>query len=232
MAKALAHAGAEIAIWGTDSDKNARATSVIEKLSEGRVFAATCDISDEAEVEHAFLSTVEALGKVDIVFANAGAGGNSSLPWEMSFEEWRRVQAINLDGVFLTLRAAASYLVERGEGGALVVTSSTSAIHGAPRNASYASAKTGALGLMRAYSVALARHKVRVNALLPGWTDTDMLSTRKRNERFVEGTTSRTPVRRWANPDEYGPAAVFLANPDNTFHTGDSLVVDGGYTIF
>lgn len=232
IAKALVQAGAEVAIWGTNSEKNARAASALEPLSNGKVFTTICNVSDEDQVDRAFQATLGALGKVDAVFANAGVIGRSVRPWETSLEEWRRVQSINLDGTFLTLRAAARYLVERGEGGALVVTSSTSAIHGAPSNAAYATSKTGVLGLMRAFSVALARHRVRVNALLPGWTDTDMLRDGKQDEKFVNNTVSRTPVRRWADPSEYGPAAVYLANPDNTFHTGDSLVVDGGYTIF
>ena len=81
-------------------------------------------------------------------------------------------------------------------------------------------------------AVGLAKHKIRVNSLLPGWTLTDMARGGYENERFRDATLRRTPVRRWADPDEMGAAAVFLADPTVTFHTGDSLVVDGGYTIF
>ena len=113
-------------------------------------------------------------GKVDSLFANAGVGG--VVPFvDMTLDEWRRVMAVNLDGAFLTLRAAARHLVERGEGGSLVGVSSVSAIHGAPRMEHYAASKTALLALVRGLAVELARHRVRCNALLPGWTDTDMI---------------------------------------------------------
>jgi NAD(P)-dependent dehydrogenase (short-subunit alcohol dehydrogenase family) len=85
---------------------------------------------------------------------------------------------------------------------------------------------------MRGLAVELARHGIRCNTVLPGWTETDMLSPTTASEKLVQNTVSRTPVRRWGIPDDLGPAAVFLADPSNTFHTGDTLVVDGGYTVF
>jgi NAD(P)-dependent dehydrogenase (short-subunit alcohol dehydrogenase family) len=123
-------------------------------------------------------------------------------------------------------------MVERGGGGAIVMTASTSTIHGAPNQPHYAASKTALLGLTRAMAVGLARHGVRVNAISPGWTDTDLTAAGKLNDKFVRNTTTRTPVRRWADPDEFGRVAVYLADPSLTFHTGDTLVVDGGYTIF
>jgi NAD(P)-dependent dehydrogenase (short-subunit alcohol dehydrogenase family) len=114
----------------------------------------------------------------------------------------------------------------------LVVNSSVSAIHGAAGNEAYCTSKTALLGLVRALAVGLARHRIRVNALLPGWTLTDMSGAGYANERFRTATTSRTPVRRWADPSEMGPAAVYLADPTVTFHTGDTMVVDGGYSVF
>ncbi len=123
-------------------------------------------------------------------------------------------------------------MIERGEGGAIVFVSSTSAIHGAPNQPHYAATKTALLGLTRSLAVSLARYGVRVNAISPGWTDTDLLASGKENEKFVRNTVTRTPVRRWADPDEFGPIAAYLADPSLTFHTGDNLVVDGGYTIF
>jgi NAD(P)-dependent dehydrogenase (short-subunit alcohol dehydrogenase family) len=231
MAKGLAAAGADVALWGRDEAKNAAAADELSAFGV-RVHAERCDVSDEEQVEAAFAGTVAALGKVDSVFANAGIGTANAAFVDLTLEEWRRVLAVDLDGAMLTLRAGARHLVERGEGGALVAVSSTSAIHGAPRNLAYSVAKTGLLALVRALAVELARHRIRVNALLPGWTDTDMLAQGKAWRKFVDSTTARTPVRRWADPDEYGPVAAYLADPSVTFHTGDSVVVDGGYTIF
>ena len=110
--------------------------------------------------------------------------------------------------------------------------SSASAIHGAGGNEAYGTSKTALLGLVRALAVALARHSIRVNALVPGWTRTNLAEAGYQNDRFREAILARTPVRRWADPSEMGAAAVFLADPTATFHTGDTVVVDGGYTIF
>ena len=231
MALGLARAGADIAILGTNEQKNADAADQL-KATGRRVVALRCDVRDEEQVIGAFAEAVRQLGKIDSVFANAGTYGRPSSFTDMSLGDWRFVMAVNLEGAFLTLREGARHMVERGEGGSLVGVSSTSAIHGAPRVEHYSASKTALLGLIRGLAVELARYRIRCNALLPGWTITEMSEAGRQNEKFVENTTYRTPVRRWADPDEYGPVAVYLADPTNTFHTGDSLVVDGGYTIF
>jgi NAD(P)-dependent dehydrogenase (short-subunit alcohol dehydrogenase family) len=123
-------------------------------------------------------------------------------------------------------------MVERGEGGSLVLVSSTSAIHGAAGNDAYGAAKTALLGLTRSMAVGLARHKIRVNALIPGWPITDLARGGYENDKVRDVTVRRTPVRRWAEPSEMGPVGVFLADPTITFHTGNHLTVDGGYTVF
>lgn len=231
MAEGVAAAGANVAIWGTNAHKNAAA---VERLAATgrRVHAERCDVSDEDQVDRSFAATVEALGTVDAVFANAGISGAVPTIRDMTLAEWRRVLSVNLDGTFLTLRAAARYLVDRDTGGSLVAVSSTSAIHGAPRTPHYATSKTAVLGLVRSLAVELARHRIRVNALLPGWTDTDLLAPSRSFQKFVDATTGRTPAGRWADPAEFGGVAAWLADPTQTFHTGDTVVVDGGYTVF
>jgi NAD(P)-dependent dehydrogenase (short-subunit alcohol dehydrogenase family) len=230
MARALATAGADVAIWGRNEAKNAAAVAELETLGT-RVLALRCDVADEDQVVASMAATVEALGKVDSLIANAGIGGFAPFI-QMSLAEFRRVMAVNLDGAFVCLREAAAHMVQRGEGGALVAVSSVSAIDGAPGMEHYAASKAGLLALVRGAAVELARHRIRVNALLPGWTDTDMIAPATANQKFVDNTVSRTPLRRWGTPADMGPAAVFLADPSNAFHTGDSMVVDGGYSIY
>lgn len=232
MATGLAKAGAAVAVWGTNPDKLVAAAAHLEAIAPGDVFATRCDVSDEAQVAEAFAATVERFGKVDSVFANAGIGGASPRFIDLSLEEWRRVMAVNLDGTFLTLREAARHLVERDEGGSLVAVSSMVASEGAPRRDAYAVSKTGVLALVRSLAVGLARNRIRVNGLLPGWTDTDLLDDARDSQKFIDRTAGRTPVQRWAAPEEFEKVAVFLADPTLTFHTGASMVVDGGYTIF
>lgn len=230
MAEACGRAGAQVVIWGRNEEKNAAA---LDRLSAQSVsaHAFVCDVAEANTIAPTFAASVDAAGgRIDSVFANAGTGGGGSF-LDLTLAEWRRVMAVNLDGVFLTLQAAARHMVEAG-GGSLVAVSSTSAIHGAANNEAYGAAKTGVLGLVRALAVGLARHQIRVNALLPGWTKTDLAAAGYAWDKFREATISRTPVRRWAEPEEMGPAAVFLADPTVTFHTGDSVVVDGGYTVF
>lgn len=231
MASAVGRAGADVVIWGRNEEKNAAA---VERLtSEGTTaHAFVCDVGDEQAVIDTFAASVEvAGGRIHSVFANAGRGGTGTAFLDTSLKAWRSVTAINLDSVFVTLRTAGRHMVEQG-GGALVAVSSTSAIHGAAGNDAYGAAKTAVLGLVRSTAVGLARYGIRVNALVPGWTITDLASDGYASDRFREITVRRTPARRWADPDEMGPAAVFLADPTATFHTGDTVVVDGGYTVF
>ncbi len=232
MAAGCARAGAGIVIWGRDGAKNERAVEGLSAL--GTVaHAFTCDVADPTAVATTFAASVEAAGgRIDAVFANAGTTGDGTPFVDLPLEEWHRVLRTNLDGVFLTLQAAARHMVDRGGSGSLVAVSSTSAIHGAAGNEAYGASKTALLGLVRALAVGLARHGIRVNALLPGWTRTELAAPGYASDRFREATIRRTPARRWADPSEMGPAAVFLADTTTTFHTGDSVVVDGGYTVF
>jgi NAD(P)-dependent dehydrogenase (short-subunit alcohol dehydrogenase family) len=230
MAKALVGAGAAVSLWGRDEERNAEAVAELESLG-GRAHAVRCDVADESQVVAAMEGTVASLGKVDSLVANAGIGGGGRFV-DLTLDEWRRVTAVDLDGAFLCLREAARHLVGRGEGGSLVVVSSVSTIHGAPGAQPYAASKAGLLAVVRGLAVELARHQIRVNAVLPGWIETEMTEPATANERFMEATLKRTPVRRWGTPDDLGPSAVFLCDPSLTFHTGDCLVVDGGYSIF
>lgn len=231
MAEGIVQAGGSVAVWGRSEDKNRAAVEALESLG-GRAFGYVCDVSDETQVVDVMRRSVADLGRLDGLFANAGRGGTGKAFVDLPLDEWRAVMAVNLDGVFLTLREAARVLIERGEGGSLVAVSSTSAIHGAAGNEAYGAAKTAVNGLVRALAVGLARHKIRVNSLLPGWTVTEMAQKAFKNDRFRDVTTKRTPVRRWADPSEFREVGAFLADPSQTFHTGQEVCVDGGYTIF
>src|SRR5258706_14626573 len=232
IARAVGLAGAGVIIWGRNAEKNDEALTLLDTAGvAARAFV--CDVTSEPAVEEAFGASVDAAGgRVDSVFANAGRGGTGTSFVDPSLDQWRAVMATNLDGVFLTFRAAARHMMSHG-GGSLVAVSSTSAIHGAGGSEAYGTSKTALLGLVRALAVSLARYDIRVNALLPGWTLTDITASGAyASDKFRDATVKRTPVRRWADPSEMGPPAVFLADPTLMFHTGDSMVVDGGYTVY
>ncbi|MCA3306350.1 MAG: SDR family oxidoreductase [Roseomonas sp.] len=231
MARALAEAGADIAIWGSNPAKNAAALENLKPLGV-RLYAAICDISDEAAVETAFAETVEKLGRVDACFANAGTYGHASRFTALETAEWQRVMRINLDGAFYTLRAAARHMVERGGGGSLVVTASLAAIEGAARNAHYGATKGALVAMIRALAVELARHGIRANAILPGWIETAMTAGNVADERFSGAVLPRIPARRWGQPADFAGIAVYLASDASAYHSGDCLVIDGGYSLF
>jgi NAD(P)-dependent dehydrogenase (short-subunit alcohol dehydrogenase family) len=231
MARALAEAGADVAIWGTNAKKNAAAKS--ELAASGRsVLALECDVSDETAVEAAFAQTVDKLGRVDGCFANAGVSGRGTASFlQMSSEEWRRVLKVNLDGAFFTFRAAARHMVERGGGGVLVGTASLAAIEGAARSEHYAATKGGMISMIRALAVEFARHGVRANAILPGWIETDMTANAIGNEKFAGNVLPRIPMRRWGTGDDFGGIAVYLMSSASAYHTGDTFLIDGGYAL-
>ena len=231
LAEGIAEAGGAVAIWARNEEKNTDAVRALQDIG-GEAKSYICDVSNEEEVIRTLASTVKDFGRVDGLFANAGRGGTGTPLVDTSLEDWRKVMAVNLDGVFLCLREASRQLISQGSGGSLVAVSSTSAIHGAAGNEAYGTAKTAVTGLVRALAVSLARFQIRVNCLLPGWTVTELASPAFENEYFREVTTKRTPVRRWADPREFKEVAAFLADPSQTFHTGQQVCVDGGYTIF
>lgn len=231
MAEGIAMAGGRVAVWGRNEEKNAKALAALEQISGGHR-AYTCDVASEDSIVTTMQRTVDDFGQLNGLFANAGRGGTGTPFHKLPLEEWRQVMITNLDGVFLTLREASRVLIEQGNGGSLVAVSSTSAIHGAAGNEAYGTAKTGLNGLVRALAVGLARHRIRVNSLLPGWTITELASGGYANDKFREATVRRTPVRRWADPSEFREVGAFLADPSQTYHTGQEVCVDGGYTVF
>lgn len=230
MAQGLAEAGADVCVWGTNIDKNAAAESTLSVLG-GKVAAIQCDISQEEQVEAAFAETIRIFGKVDSCFANAGAGGGSPFQ-DFPTEVWERVIGINLHGTFFTFRAAAKHMIERGEGGRLIGTSSTSAIHGAARNEAYAASKGAMIAMTRGLAVELARYRITANTIIPGWIETAMTSRLVGNDRFEDRVMRRVPARRWGRPKDFAGIAVYLASGASDYQTGEEFVIDGGYTRF
>jgi hypothetical protein len=233
FADALAQAGAAVCIWGTSESKNAGA---LKKLAAHGVktLALVCDVGDEKQVDDAFARTVAHFGRVDACFANAGVSGRAEVKsfMEMTSEEWKRVTRVNLDGAFYTLRAAARHMVAGGHGGSLAVTASLAAISGQPRGQHYAATKGGVISMMRALAVELARHRIRANAILPGWIETAMTEKALNWDKFRDRVLPRVPLRRWGTPEDFGAIAVYLVSDASGYHTGDTFLIDGGYSLF
>lgn len=231
MAEALAEAGADVCIWGSNPDKTEKAGAQLERHGR-KVLSLACDVSDEAAVDAATDEMVAKLGRIDACFANAGVSGRGPAFIEMTTEEWRRVLTVNLDGVFYTFRAAARRMVEQGDGGALAVTSSLAAIEGQPRGEHYAASKGAVVSMIRALAVELGRHKIRANAILPGWIETDMTREWMQQEVVQDRVLRRVPARRWGVPQDFGAIAVYLTSDASAYHSGDTLLIDGAYALF
>ena len=144
--------------------------------------------------------------------------------------------AVNLDGVFFTFREACKHMVERARagdpGGSIIGVASLAAIEGAARNEAYAATKGAVVSMMKSVAVEHARYGVRANAILPGWIATDMTAGAQGNQVFTDKVISRVPARRWGEPADFGGIAVYLASDASSYHSGDSFVIDGAYSIF
>ncbi|MGH6957161.1 MAG: SDR family NAD(P)-dependent oxidoreductase [Caulobacteraceae bacterium] len=235
MVEAMGQAGADVVIWGSSAERNRAAEGKLAKLGV-RVLAQTVDVADEAAVVAAMAEAATAMGRIDTVIANAGIGGGAPSFSDMSRDVWRRVLSVNLDGVFFTCREACKHMVERAKkgdaGGSIAVVASLAAIEGAARNEAYAATKGGVISMMKAIAVEHARYGVRANAILPGWIATDMTAGAQSAPAFAEKVIPRVPIRRWGEPADFGGVAVYLASDASRYHTGDSFVIDGGYSIF
>ena len=234
MARGLLAAGASVAVWGSNPDKTEQAKIKLaaECGDASRVHAMVCDVGDESQVDAAFAASVAALGQVDACFANAGVSGKGTALMDMPLQEFQRVQRINVEGVFLTFRAAARHMVANGQGGSLVATASTAALEGAARNCHYGASKGAVTSLVRALAMELARHRIRVNSILPGWIVTEMTERSVANDKFASAVMPRIPARRWGEIDDFSGIAVYLASQASGYATGEQFVIDGGYTKF
>lgn len=230
LARGLARAGADLALWARDEARSTEAAEELRGLG-GRVETIACDVSREDAVVRATRATLDRLGRIDVGVANAGFGVPGNL-FEMPLEEWRRILATNLDGAFLTFREWARHMKERGGGGKLIAVSSISALSGTPMQPHYAASKGGLEAMVRSFAVRLARYDIQVNAIEPGWIVTEATKPAVENEGFSDVIMRRTPARRWGTPEDFEGIAIYLASDASRYHTGDVIRIDGGYWIF
>ena len=227
FAEGLAEQGADVCIWGTNKAKNTKALESLEKHGT-KIAAIQCDVSDEKQVVAAFSETISNFGHVDSCFANAGVGGGGASFDEMTPEEWQRVFSVNMDGVMFTFREAVKFMREQGNGGSLIVTSSGTARFGAAGSEHYSATKAGVIALIQSLAVGQARYGIRANAIIPGWIETAMTERAFATEAFQTRVIKRIPQRRWGTPEDFKAIAVYFASDASSYHTGDTIAIDGG----
>ncbi len=235
MADGLARHGASVIIWGRSADKNDAAAERL-KAHGGQVRSAVVNVGDEAEVKAAMAAILGEFGRIDQAIANAGISIPTKDVFDISLDDFRRMQDVNVYGVLTTLREAARDMVERHKagdsGGSLVAVASTAAIHGAARNEHYGATKGAVVAMIRAMAVELAPKGIRANTICPGWIRSDMTTGLQAWDKFNDNVISRVPVGGWGDGEDFAGMAVYLASKASRFHTGDTIVIDGGYTIY
>jgi 2-dehydro-3-deoxy-D-gluconate 5-dehydrogenase len=229
MAKGLAAAGAAVVIAGRNKQKAQSALAELRSVGAQAEFI-ELDALEEASCHQAVQRAVERFGRLDILVNNAGTTVRKQ-PEELTVQEWHLVMDTNLTSAFLCSQAAYPHMVRAG-GGKIINIGSMMSVFASSYATPYAASKGGIVQLAKSLAVAWAKDNIQVNAILPGWIDTDL--TRKAREQVQglnERVLARTPAQRWGRPDDFAGIAVFLAAPASNFITGAAIPVDGGYSV-
>ena len=229
MARGLAEAGAAIGIAGRNQAKSEAAAAELAKLGV-KTAVLTADVTDEAQCRQMVDDTVARLGRLDILVNNAGINIRKA-PQDLTMAEWKEVVDTNLTSVFACSQAVYPVMKQAG-GGKIINIGSMLSIFGAGFAAAYGASKGGVVQLTKALASGWAKDNIQVNAVLPGWIDTDLTrSAREQIKGLNTMVLMRTPTGRWGQPADLAGIAVFLAAPASDFITGAAIPVDGGYSV-
>ena len=226
MARGLARAGASLVVAARNPEKSAGAVAELQALG-AQAIAIETDVSSEGSIEALMEQAVAHFGRLDVLVNNAGT--NVRLPaQELTLEQWHQVLDTNLTGAFLCAKAAYPHL--RG-GGKVINVGSMLSLFGSAVAAAYGASKGGVVQLTKSLAVGWAADGIQVNAILPGWIDTDLTrSAREQLPGLNERVLARSPSGRWGVPADFEGVAVFLASEASNFITGAAIPVDGGYS--
>jgi len=228
MARGMADCGARIVVAARNAEKSLRAVAELKGFGVDAA-AIQVDVRDEASVESLVRATVALWGRVDILVNNAGTNIRKQ-PQDLALSEWRDVIDTNLTSAFMLSKAVYPHMKAQG-GGKIINVGSMNSIFGVPFSAAYASSKGGIVQLSKVLATAWAADNIQVNAVLPGWIDTELtVGARGDVPGLYERTLARTPAGRWGVGDDMAGVAAFLASSASDYVTGASIPVDGGYS--
>ena len=228
MAKGLAAAGAAVMIAGRNTGKNAQAVRALTELG-AKASSIEVDITRETDCRGMASETTARLGGLHILVNNAGTNIRKR-PEEYTLEDWHTIVDTNLTSAFLASQGAYPEMVRAGFGKIINIGSMMS-IFGGVAHAAYGASKGGIVQFTKSLAVSWAKQNIQVNAVLPGWIDTDLTQKARREiEGLHERVLARTPASRWGTPADFAGIAVFLASPASDFVTGTAIPIDGGYS--
>ncbi len=228
IADGLASAGCDIVIAARNEDKTAKAAEDIKERFGVRVLGVNTDVSREDSIQAGMARAVSEFGKVNILVNNAGVNIRHQ-PEEYSVEEWDWIMNVNLRGAFLCAREVYPLMKAAG-GGKIINIGSMTSLFGLAKVPVYACSKAAMVSLTASLALAWTKDNIQVNAILPGWIDTDLTKSARRDfPGLDEFVLSRTPVRRWGTPEDFVGAAIFLASDASNYITAETLRVDGGF---
>ena len=229
MARGLARAGAAVAVAGRNQEKSAAAVAELEALG-AEAAAVPVEVTAEASCRAMVTAAVERFGRLDILVNNAGTNIRKQ-PQDYALEEWETVLSTNLTSAFVCSQAAYPEMCKAG-GGKIINIGSMLSIFGVAFAPAYAASKGGIVQLTKALATAWAKDNIQVNAVLPGWIDTELTrQARAQIDGLHERVEARTPAGHWGHPDDHAGIAVFLAARASDFVTGTAIPVDGGYSV-
>jgi NAD(P)-dependent dehydrogenase (short-subunit alcohol dehydrogenase family) len=231
MVNGLSAAGCQVAVWARDRRRNEKAVEACAGRP-GEVAAFACDVVNPMDVDQALEQTVARFGRIDGVFANAGIGGGGRTPFvEQTDDDWQRMLQVNIVGTRRTLSPILRRMIAQSSGGRIVITSSVAATLGTAYNEHYAATKAGLVAIARAIAVEFGRFGITANAILPGYVETEMIDNLLGNDKFRERMKPRLPLGRLGLGDDLAGIAIYLMSSLSSYHTGDSITVDGGFSI-
>ena len=225
VAVSLAQAGADVALLGRDAKALGETLEAV--IATGRnALVLEADVTSAEAMEKAVATACEKFGKIDILVCNAGV--QKVKPFlDMAPEDWRGLIATNLEGAIVTMQSVGRRMVAQ-QGGAIIVMASMYSFVGAPGNSIYCLTKGGLLQLSKALAIEWARYKIRVNAICPGWVETELTQPYMQDKKITDAALRQIPLRRFGTPEDIGPLAVYLASDEASFVTGTGYVIDGG----
>lgn len=230
IAVAYAEAGADVALVARDEAALAEVRKEVEAAGRKAVVL-TCDVTDRDRVIETVNTAIAELDRIDIVVNNAGGTSFMAPFTEMRFSGWEKVMKLNVDSIVHVCQAVGPHMLERGSGSVINVAS-VAGLGGTPTLSPYGASKAAVVSLTRSLAMEWGPKNVRVNALCPGWTATDLNRNLWENEDMSRLMTANVPMARWGKAEEMAGPALWLGSDASSFVTGQTIVVDGGLTAF